>query len=175
MTEQTVVKHQRLAGNLLHTKHLLESKLLLLMEVYLPGSLLSLWSSEQSALLFFVSLHPSMFISDNTDFIFSTVLDCITHVWYFWLFCSLIFGRLLLYRVWLSDENCRLICISLFSQTNTSCQHYFLMWYQLVGEDNICHVDWKLMSIIIIFFLKLVLFRKMNVYAIQAVFVVWNP
>lgn len=42
VTEQTVVKHQRPAGNLLHTKHLLDSKLLLLMEVYLPGSLLSL-------------------------------------------------------------------------------------------------------------------------------------
>ena len=151
MTEQTVVKHQRLAGNLLHTKHLLESKLLLLMEVYLPGSLLSLWSSEQSAFLFFVSLHPSMFISDNTDCIFSIVLDCMKHVWYIWLFCSLNFGRLQLYRVWLSDENCRLICISLFSQTNTSCQYYFLMWYHLVEEDNICHIDWKFMSIIIFF------------------------
>lgn len=39
-TLETVVKHQQLADNLFHTKHLLESKLLLLMELYLAGSIL---------------------------------------------------------------------------------------------------------------------------------------
>lgn len=40
VTVETVVKHQQLADNLFHTKHLLESKLLLLMELSLAGSIL---------------------------------------------------------------------------------------------------------------------------------------
>ena len=63
--QQTVVKHRRPAGNLLHSQHLLESKLLLLMEVYLAASPLSLILT--SLLLRSVSLHPSTFIRINPD------------------------------------------------------------------------------------------------------------
>lgn len=78
VTEQTVVKHQRPAGNLLHTKHLLELKLQLLMEPYLSPSL-----SDSSASLHFSFLCLSSFLClclDQQWFFFSSLISLFLYI-----------------------------------------------------------------------------------------------